>query len=158
MKSEAYRLVEIINRYDVEHRKGWKPSDYIGEPPSGEHIRSEHDELQEALADHAKADWLDTLDPSLYSADQLHDCREDVKDEMGDVLACLYQTAYRMGVSAEELDAIACKKMRLRFPKLIEVEESIPHHKFTWKMTVHSSVQKPARRPTPEDMQVIEHR
>jgi NTP pyrophosphatase (non-canonical NTP hydrolase) len=38
-----------------------------------------------------------------------------VREELGDVFACVLQTAYRMGMTFDALDAEAERKVRLRF-------------------------------------------
>lgn len=125
--SNAYDRVVSINRLDVAHRKGWKPSDDPG-VPTGFYLSEEVVELKDALVVYSEAEanlpeYMDCDEVRKYSASYA-----DVKQELGDVYGCLLQICYKLGINFQELDDEAVRKMYLRFPKLALAEQIAPDH------------------------------
>lgn len=99
-RSNAARVIAEINRRDLPHRRGWRFSEFAGRRISLDHLRDEVDELDEVL-------------DALHAGES--EARDRAVDELGDILGCVLQAAYRLGLSFEELDAAAERKLRLRF-------------------------------------------
>ena len=103
--SRTEALVRIVNDCDIQHRKGWRPSEHPRALDVIPGLRKEVDELEEALL--AREAW--SLLPDL-------DGDASAKEELADVLVCVYQIGHRLQITFAELEAEAVRKIKLRFP------------------------------------------
>lgn len=91
--SRAEKLVAEIVRLNLMHRRGFN----CAEISSADVIDSLRDEVNELEVE---------LNFGNHGAS---------RDELGDVFVCVLQLAKRLGMSFEQLDAEAERKLRLRF-------------------------------------------
>lgn len=119
----AFHLVAEINRRDIPHRKGWKPSEFTR--ASVGHLDDEVAELSEALSElYAEQDIGGGSEPG----EKLDAARE----ELADVVACALQIAYRLGVDEAALEAEIERKLRLRFIGAAAIKLPTPTFLAVW--------------------------
>jgi NTP pyrophosphatase (non-canonical NTP hydrolase) len=105
---DAEKMVKAVNKLDLVHRKGFRPSQIVNFIPEGDKLIEEANEVQQALEEYHYA--YESPDDGSNEETLAH-----VLEEMGDVFAVLMQYAYRLGFTFEEVNQEAVRKMRLRF-------------------------------------------
>ncbi len=116
--SRAALLVDEINRRDIAHRRGWRPS--ARERLNTRSLRGELKELDDALA------RVRSLRADAHRCagcrDQLVEAIRHSREELADVLGCVYQLAHELDeMTYAELDAEAERKLRLRFADAADI-------------------------------------
>jgi len=127
---DTEKMIKAINNLNLRHRRGWYPSEGIGQIPDGKHFMNEAEELVEALVDMKNA-YEKRLQVSIVEEDNgdiygvlsewpeanknKSNSKKHVLEEMGDVFATLMQIAYRLEFTFEQINQEAVRKMRMRF-------------------------------------------
>lgn len=107
MLSRAEALVAAVNRADIAHRKGWKPSDNPHALNVIDDLKREVKELEDALV----LLGVRATHPDLCPSASAH-----AEEEVADVVACVLQIMLRLGMSCKKLDKEVVRKVKLRFP------------------------------------------